>query len=36
MKKWYTCDFDEKHARANIAGRDDSHRVEKGKKGFNP
>lgn len=36
MKKWYTCDFDEKQAVSNIAGRDDSDRVNRGKTDFNP
>ena len=36
MEKWYTCHFDEQHARSEIAGRDDSDRIKKGKEGFSP
>merc|ERR1712225_76494 len=36
MKKWYECHFDEELAVSNIAGRDDSDRVENGRKDFNP
>lgn len=36
MEKWYTCHFDDKRAVSTIAGRDDSDRVERGKKDFNP
>lgn len=36
MKKHYTVDFDEERARPIINGRDDTARVERGKKDFNP
>jgi hypothetical protein len=36
MRKHYTVDFDEERARPIINGRDDTERVDRGKKDFNP
>lgn len=36
MEKWYECHFDDGLAVNSIAGRDDSARVEEGRKNFNP